>query len=113
MELHYAVSQSDTDRLTFYLRPNLAPVYDGSADRYADALCRTEADAAKRVRRMDEWLAAEAHRMLDGHAIGQWCADKDRRHRIILNTSAVPYSNIIRLRFLSAADAALFKLTHG
>lgn len=111
MELRYAVEQSSTDRLTFYLRPNLAPVYDGHADAYAASLCHAFSNPSVRVRKMDEWLETEAQRMLNGHAIGIWCEQDDRKSRILINLSSVPSTNVIRLRFISAADAALFKLT--
>lgn len=111
MDLHYDITQSSTDRLTFYLRANQTPSYNGAATAYAQSLCRATTSPRHRARAMDEWLGREAKRMLDGHPIGEWLADDpERARRICINLSAVPSHNIIRLRFISASDAMLFRL---
>lgn len=115
MQLSYDATQSPTDRFTFYLVPNLTPLFNGEAISYSASLERSDLDPQQQARMMDAWLAHRALMLLNTHEIGKWCRDPSRSHRVLINTSEV-YSGLerrIRLRFISGSDATLFKLTFG
>ena len=111
MELTYSVTQSPVDRLTFILKANLTPAYNGTAIGYADSLVKSGLTAAQRERAMKQWLEYRAKLLLDTHPIGKWCREPHRSKLVVLDLKDAVDKNIIRLRFISASEAMLFKLT--
>lgn len=116
MELAYEITQSTTDRLTFYLVPNLRPTYNGEAMAYASSLEGSGLSREQSQRLVRAWLEHKALMVLNTHAIGKWCRDPQRCQRVLVATGedarrSKSMNGAVRIRFISAADATLFKLT--
>lgn len=111
MELQYTIDQSADDRLTFYLRSNVTPYIQDAWSVSALLMEDHTLTREQRIARLDDWLENKAAMMLHSHDIGRWLAHEDRRYDALIYYGDVIALNRIRVRFISAADAALFKLT--